>query len=152
MKAEIIDLKKKLIDTRYEEEVIPVFIHNTSDKVLSENQLNLYSPVEVVRKFYKRLITSFPRARGGYDHRNYYVCMDDWKKTIPLIQGIISEETGKLRKEKSVLLNKYNNLEKNRDVTALKLMTLSNKWYVKIGKWIDKRLEKGIFVSFKKKV
>jgi len=138
MKAIIIDLKETIRDVKPGEELIQMVVNTVSNEIVDEKELPYTTPVKLTKKIYKGIDTAFPKDIKGYSRRErYYLDIEDWKLKIALIRAVIDNETNELRKKNTNLSARYQLLDKLQSEMYVKLRTLENKWYVKLGKKLE---------------
>jgi len=147
MEATMIDLKRKVVDIRHFDEVIPVWVNEDESRMISDTaDLNSPEMVTLKKKLYRGIEVVFPRKPGERSRsRLYYINMDDFKEAVPLLQSVIRDATAKIRKENHRILVELKNTrqswqlcEQERNKYEIELLTLKSKWYVKAAKWFEK--------------
>ncbi len=129
MKATILDLKKKIIYVKDNEEFTRLFEYNENECTANISDLDSMDlrSMDIVTKIYKRVILAFPKENK---RENFYINQEDWEKIIPLIKSIVEDRTKKSLEKIKVQEDIICELDK-------RLKLLYNKWYVKVGRKIQ---------------
>ena len=114
-KAIIIDLKKTIRAIERPEEYLE-FFETTDKNMMLPNEITPETQLEcinVTRKIYRAIEVSFPIGGGRQKIERYYICIKDWKKMFPLLEGVIKIKTVDLRMRNVELYNELRDLQDN---------------------------------------